>query len=174
MWVNTPRLREKAAQNMKRLQQENPLPFKKRWEDMKSSNPMDNLSTRKIALQKAHATNLAKGNYEKNLTGGNGRGLTAPQQALLSDLSNGWVAEHVIWAGEKGKKTGWPIMMVDLALVENKWAVELDGPSHRSSTARIRDQKKDKLLTEAGWKVLRLKNDEASVSRVLEFFGSVK
>jgi very-short-patch-repair endonuclease len=50
---------------------------------------------------------------------------------------------------------------LDLANLEMKMGIELDGGSHLTLTRREQDQKKDALLRSLGWKVLRLKNSLA-------------
>lgn len=68
-------------------------------------------------------------------------------------------------------------MIVDLAYVEKKWAVEVDGLSHNTIKVRERDRKKDGLLKEAGWLVYRVTNKEVNsdpkqcVLNIQAFFG---
>jgi very-short-patch-repair endonuclease len=70
-------------------------------------------------------------------------------------------------------------MLVDLALPGQKIAVEVDGLSHNTYAVRERDSRKDSLLAEAGWSVLRITNSEilsdlgGAVSKVHEFCASV-
>lgn len=111
-----------------------------------------------------------------HLCGGNGKGLTVPQRALLDVLPDEWHAEFMVWAG-KMKHPTWPIMLVDLAVPHRKWAVEVDGLSHNVKSVQERDARKDALLAEAGWRVFRVKNarvmesPELAASEVLEFFA---
>ncbi len=93
--------------------------------------------------------------------GGNGRPLTVPQQSLLTALGPTWKAEHTISLGG-GKHPGYPTAYkVDLALVDERLAIEVDGPSHGSPIARERDNKKDSKLRELGWIVWRVTNENA-------------
>jgi len=166
----TNKQREARQRNMLRLTKEDPA-FTKRWERMKGAgNPIHQPGVR----EKISAALM--GRWNPHLNGGNGTGLTLPQRALWAELPEEWVAEFVVWA--KGKTTfEWPIMIVDLAYVEKKWAVEVDGASHNTLKVRERDQKKDKLLREAGWRVYRVTNEEVNAdpkhcaSNIREFFG---
>lgn len=92
------------------------------------------------------------------IRGGNGRPLTVPQQTLLDKLGSQWKPEHAIALG--GRQPNYPTCYkVDLALVEKKLAIECDGSAHGSQRMKNKDAKKDKKLTELGWRVLRLKNE---------------
>lgn len=96
----------------------------------------------------------------KNYRGGNGRPLTAPQQVLLDTLGNKWKAEHAISLG--GRIPNYPTSYkVDLALVERRIAIEIDGNTHGSPASRDKDKKKDTKLRELGWVVWRISNSRA-------------
>lgn len=97
---------------------------------------------------------------EKN-RGGNGRGLTIPQQVLLEALGDGWQAEYPVRTGKK-RNSGFPSSYkLDIANLELKIGVEVDGHSHNNSERKAQDIKKDTLLKSLGWQVLRFKNVEA-------------
>lgn len=90
--------------------------------------------------------------------GGNGRPLPLPVLKLLTVLPPHVVTEFAIPLG--GRLPGYPTCYkVDIALVEEKVAIEVDGPVH--SSRRRLDAKKDAKLTELGWRVLRIANWEA-------------
>ena len=91
---------------------------------------------------------------------GNGHGMTKPQQAVLTWLGAGWIAELSIATGAS-PGTGLPRnYKPDIAHPEMKIAIELDGASH-SGKRLIEDRRKDNFLTSAGWKVFRVKNKDA-------------
>jgi len=46
---------------------------------------------------------------------------------------------------------------IDFAWVNKKLAIEIDGQQHEKEEYRLRDERKDKILIENGWIVLRLK-----------------
>ena len=48
---------------------------------------------------------------------------------------------------------------LDFALVENKIAIECDGPKHRSFAQQEKDRIKDARLKAIGWKVIRVLHD---------------
>ena len=50
--------------------------------------------------------------------------------------------------------------MFDIANPELKIAIEVDGETHSSPKGRDRDNRKEGLLKEYGWKILRFKNEE--------------
>ena len=92
--------------------------------------------------------------------GGNGRGLTKYQDALLQKLGEGWVAEHVVRTG-MSRSSGFPFhYKLDLANPSEMIALELDGHSHNSAKAKLRDAKKADLLSSLGWTVLHFNNQE--------------
>lgn len=64
----------------------------------------------------------------------------------------GYVQQHYV-------RTNWPGFYLDFALVENKIAIECDGPKHRSFAEQEYDRKRDKLLNKLGWKVIRVQHD---------------
>ena len=92
----------------------------------------------------------------RELTGGNGTGLTVPQKLLAARLA--WPTEYVIATGRKAPYP--PAYKVDLASPTLMIAIEVDGNSHLSPAAKARDAKKDNLLRALGWTVLRFTNDQ--------------
>jgi hypothetical protein len=97
-----------------------------------------------------------RGVPREHLNGGNGTGLTKPQRLLMEALPQEWTPEYVVWG--RGAVKVWPLMIVDLAIQERKWAIEVDGASHNSIKVRERDSRKDQLLADAGWSVFRVTN----------------
>ena len=90
-----------------------------------------------------------------SVRGGNGRGLTEPQRLLMAALGPNWVAEWPISLGPR--MAGYPThYKLDLALVERRVGIEVDGFSHASR--RALDTKKDEMLASLGWTVLRFSN----------------
>lgn len=111
------------------------------------------------SVEKLKAT-LRRIGHKPSMRGGNGKPLTPPQQFLLSALGPPWVAEY-----SEGLKSTWTKgypkhYKIDLAQPLKKIAIEVDGGSHNTALARMRDPKKDAKLTELGWKVLRFSNKE--------------
>ncbi len=51
----------------------------------------------------------------------------------------------------------------DLALTDIRLFIEFDGPYHSKPSQIIDDDEKDKLAVAAGWKVVRVKVEQASV-----------
>lgn len=52
-------------------------------------------------------------------------------------------------------------MIVDFAIPRAKLAVELDGGIHNWVEVALSDEARDIAIREAGWRIIRLKNDEA-------------
>lgn len=52
-------------------------------------------------------------------------------------------------------------MIVDFAIPRAKLAIELDGGIHNWIEVALRDEARDNAIRAAGWRVIRLKNDEA-------------
>lgn len=88
--------------------------------------------------------------------GGNGHGLTVPQQRLLETLGDGWVAEFIVFSN--GFRDDWPLMIVDIAHPVSKVAVEVNGNSHNTLKVKARDKKKKEILEGLGWTVFSFKN----------------
>jgi hypothetical protein len=145
--------RESSRKTMSDLSRNHPA-FKARHEVMRGlGNPIhDPIVREKIAKKLA-------GVPRPHLNGGNGSGVTLPQKMLLEGLGSNWTAEHVVWA-HGSTPSSWPIMIVDLANIDQKWAIEVDGLSHNSTKVVERDKRKDALLREEGWQVFRVTNQQ--------------
>lgn len=116
------------------------------------ANPMADETTR----DRVSAT-LRRLKHGPRVQGGNGRGLTQPQQMLASALGPEWVAEFIVCPG-LGRGNGYPTnYKIDLAHPTLMVAIEIDGPSHNGKRREI-DAKKDALLTSFGWRVCRISN----------------
>jgi hypothetical protein len=86
--------------------------------------------------------------------GGNGMEPTLPEELLLTLLTDEWEWQLSI---PTGGLPGYPTSYkVDIGHQERKIAVEIDGSSHRGR--QTQDEKKDALLREHGWRVLRFWN----------------
>lgn len=122
---------------------------------MLTNNPMKTATIR----QKVSQT-LRRIGHRPPKQGGNGRGLTIPQRVLLQHLSEAWKGEHLVTTsmprGGKSRSHIW--YLLDLAHIDRKIAIEIDGPSHFSLKVRARDARKDAQLTALGWTVLRFSN----------------
>ena len=105
-----------------------------------------------IVREKSQLANKAKG--YAHLCGGNGTPLPLPQQILAAAL--GWPTEYAVTTK---RKSPYPTAYkIDIANPTLKVAIEVDGPGHLAAKIKKADAKKDALLTEMGWTVLRFKN----------------
>jgi very-short-patch-repair endonuclease len=87
-----------------------------------------------------------------------GRGYSVLEESLWEHLrKSGWV-----WRLKWKQDGGWVEM--DLALMDRKLNVELDGREHRFMRRRTLDEARDKELAARGWKVLRIPNAEVDAS----------
>lgn len=121
---------------------------------MTQRNPMKNPNTREKVQQ-----SLQTMGHKPPVQGGNGRGLTAPQAALL-ETAQDLTPEYVV-ATRMGRHSGYPNhYKIDLAHAPTKLAIEVDGYSHASLARRDQDRKKDRFLMSIGWTVLRFTNQE--------------
>ncbi len=92
--------------------------------------------------------------------GGNGTSITIPQATLLEALGDGWVSEYVIPTGKSPKFDKFPNhYKIDIANVERKIAIEIDGKSH--FYRREQDARKDQFLKNNGWRIFRFSNTKA-------------
>src|SRR6266487_5250277 len=103
---------------------------------------------------KAHLT-LAQQGY-KHLTGGNGS-LSVPQLLLYTQLQ---LLTKLTWSLEIPAKTIGKHYVIDIAHVDLKIAIEVDGNSHLTKERQRIDQEKDKFLTSTGWTIFRFTNSE--------------
>ena len=125
---------------------------------MKNNNPMANDATRLKMSQSL------KGRPFKN-RGGNGQ-YTAHQQKLFDGLCNlysvGFAMEFPVCTAEASVSFDRlpNCYKVDIGYPSQKIAIEVDGRSHNSKTAKEKDALKTKVLEALGWKVLRFSNEE--------------
>jgi len=100
--------------------------------------------------------------HAPSVRGGNGTGLTVPQEFMLGVLGGDWIAEYPLSLGPL--TPGYPThYKLDLALPERRIAVEVDGTSHHGR--RDKDAKKDERLASLGWTVLRFWNQDILIWR---------
>jgi very-short-patch-repair endonuclease len=93
--------------------------------------------------------------HEPSVRGGNGRGMTKEQSLLMGALCGRWKAEYALSLGQR--TAGYPThYKIDLANVERRLAIEVDGHSHHAR--KDLDLKKDRKLSDLGWTVLRFWN----------------
>jgi hypothetical protein len=123
---------------------------------MKANNPMHTAQAR----AKMSAT-LRRIGHRPPWSGGNGRGLTVPQNLLMAELTRlqtGWFAEFSLTT--KRALNLPKNIYIDLAHPESKTAVEVDGASHALLKQQDADRRKTAFLNGLGWIVLRFSNQE--------------
>jgi hypothetical protein len=125
-------------------------------ERMKVKNPMwmDGVKDKMIESSKGK-TFLSRG--------GNGQ-LTKHQ--IMLHLGTGFPMEHPIeTATVKHLFKSVPnAYKVDLAYVENKLAIEVDGASHKLKKWKFLDKRKTEILNSLGWTVIRFTNQEVETN----------
>ena len=126
-------------------------------ERMKRNNPMFKEEVR----QKVSQT-LKVIKHHPPIQGGNGRGLTIPQELLIKSLSEFHpMSEFVV--PTKLRNQGYPThYKIDIAILPQKIAIEVDGGSHCSEKVQSADMRKTEFLNGLGWKVLRFSNREVT------------
>jgi hypothetical protein len=87
--------------------------------------------------------------------GGNGQ-ITPQQSTLAKRLGPGWEVEYPIPTGV----SKWHTALVDIANPDLRIAVEVDGASHKTKKQKNRDRRKEKMLRDVGWKILRFWNSQ--------------
>ena len=126
-------------------------------ERMKKNNPMY-----KPDVRKKVSTALKAIGHKPLIHGGNGTGLTKPQELLakkLEDLGFEPACEYVVPTHTKRDTSGYPShYKIDIAIPDRMTAIEIDGPSHLSLKIQAADKKKTGFLTGLGWNVLRFTN----------------
>lgn len=119
-------------------------------------NPMRNPEARAKM-----SASLRRIGHRPPIQGGNGRGLTVPQAALLDLLApHGFVPELVVKTGYR-RGSGLPTKyFLDLANEPARVCVEVDGSSHCNPKTREKDERKGAFLIESGWTLYRFWNQE--------------
>jgi len=148
--VHTPEVAKKRGQKRREwFASGNPKAEAER-DRIRALNPMSDPKVREKSSRR-----LKEIQHKPSVHGGNGMGLTPPQQILLDVLGDEWIAEYALSLGPRTQ--GYPTCYkIDIANPKRKIAVEVDGHSHRSRKAQ--DQKKDEKLASLGWTVLRFWN----------------
>jgi very-short-patch-repair endonuclease len=127
---------------------------------MKKINPMHDQKTRKKV-----SNTLKAMNYKPIIQGGNGRGATVQQLALYNELvkfDDSFSMEFIERIPKKIRleyKTP-NHFKIDIASEIHKIAIEVDGFSHNTLKIKECDNRKNKVLSLRGWKVLRLWNSQ--------------
>jgi hypothetical protein len=149
--------RAKSAEHMKKINAEY---HDQIMERMTKRNPMKNPETRaKVSAR------LKEMEHKPRLHGGNGTGMTKPQEMLVSEILKRLTdltifVEYPI-PTKVARDSGYPTCYkVDIALVEPMIAIEIDGSSHCSLKRQEQDRKKEQFLNGLGWTVLRFKNQQ--------------
>lgn len=121
---------------------------------------------RAAEIRKKGQATLRRQGY-KHLTGGNGQAMPLPQRLLAEAL--GWKTEYPIPTMTRRKKIP-TSYKVDLANPKRKVGVEVDGQSHLTKERRRLDRKKEKVLADLGWRIIRVTNKEVlrDIGAVLE------
>jgi predicted nucleic acid-binding Zn ribbon protein len=103
-------------------------------------------------------------NHKPKIQGGNGRGATVQQLLLYNELSKidtSFSMEYIEKTGHLAKQLKSPRhYKIDIASKYHMIAIEVDGSSHSSLKIKECDERKNKLLTLKGWKVLRFTNSQ--------------
>jgi hypothetical protein len=150
--VHTPEVAAKRGLKKSAWLRSNDPKAKKEMERITNLNPMGMPGVREKVSLKLRAMG-----HRPSAPGGNGTGLTVPQQILLDALGNGWIAEYSLSLGQRTR--GYPTAYkLDLANPERKINIEVDGGSHYSR--KTEDQKRDAKITSLGWIVLRFWNKD--------------
>lgn len=124
---------------------------------MKINNPMVNESVRRKV-----SNTLKSMNWKPVKQGGNGRMATVYQldfYNLLSSFDDSFVLEYIESTKGYRKEYKTPYhYKIDIASKHHKIAIEIDGFSHQSLKIKECDNRKTKVLSLKGWKVLRFTN----------------
>ncbi|WP_409565965.1 endonuclease domain-containing protein [Paracoccus sp. PS1] len=125
------------------------------------SKKLDNPSKRPEVAAKVSRT-LRRIGHKPSVRGGNGKGLTGPQSALLAALGAGWVPEHVVNVWKGTRQAGIPgHYKIDIANPALMIAIEVDGSSHCPKARQEQDDRKSAFLAGEGWSVFRVSNEKA-------------
>lgn len=155
--------REAVRQGQARSREQKP----QMWERVRNQHSIrmqnNNPSRRPDFAEKMKSTKLERGvlNIWPARRGGNGQ-LTRPQKKLACALAA--EMEYPVRTVD-GPVNGFPhAYKVDIALPWLMLAIEIDGKGHRHPDQVVKDNKKDKKLTELGWTVLRFTNEDVTTN----------
>lgn len=110
------------------------------------------------AIAKGVATKKRNGTHNRPPKSRGGNGKVARREAALQKLlGDGWQLSVVVQTTDMARPRPTHYKL-DVANSTVKVNVELDGPSHSSEKARVRDARKDAYLNSQGWWVFRFKN----------------
>jgi hypothetical protein len=108
-----------------------------------------------------------------SVRGGNGRGLTIPQEYILQFLNDDWKTEHAI-PTKMGRLSGYPTCYkLDIANPTLKIGIEIDGETHNGKVGKERDIKKQSLLESFGWTILHFSNVDV-MQRINECLSKIR
>lgn len=120
---------------------------------MVANNPM----ARPESLKKMKRT-LKRIGHKPTVRGGNGTGLS-PAELVLAKATG--LSPYVV-PTHRSRNSGYPThYKLDLADPQRLLAIEVDGNSHGLLARQAQDRKKEGLLRELGWTVIRFTNKQA-------------
>lgn len=152
-FVKTEEFSKKARERTTK-QMEDPVLRKMHSERMKKNNPMTISGTRE-KVSKALSGRPFSGQRM-----GNGH-ITEPQRLLWEALGLSLESlEYPVLMKEATGKNLPYCYKIDIALIDKKIAIEVDGPSHRANKIKISDKKRTEALNSLGWKVVRFTNQD--------------
>ena len=125
---------------------------------MKEHNPMQ-----REDVKKKQSASLRAMGWKPPIHGGNGTGLTKPQERLTNVLKQKGIVCYTEYPyPTKCKRPSiYPTCYkADIAIIDNMIWIEIDGESHRSLRVQKADKKKSDFLIGRGWTVLRFKNQQ--------------
>ena len=135
-------------------------------------NPMSRVEVRETVSKR-----LREIGHKPPKRGGNGTGMTEPQEILFKELKkyNIYTIPELPIKTHQKVGSGYPTCYkVDLGLEELKIGIEIDGNSHNLIERQKQDMKKDMFLESLGWKILRFKNKDVmkDISKVMNIIQS--
>jgi hypothetical protein len=123
---------------------------------MFKNNPMKNAIIKKRMIEKL----IKNSSLKKIQPGGNGQSIPIPQK-MVADLL-GWETEYILTTTQETRLIfHCPYhYKLDVANPKEKIAIEVDGYSHNTILAKIRDKRKEEVLKTLGWRIIRIKNQD--------------
>lgn len=163
--------RRKTSRKYGKLMSENNIGKKRpdASKRMKENNPMKNPENiEKMRQKKIGCTFLSRGGNPKK---------TLPQIKLAEALNLIDNMEYVInTSSVKDKFKSLPnCYKVDIAILEYKIAIEVDGDTHKLKKWKYIDKRKTLVLESLGWKVIRFTNEEIlnDLAKVLNIINEI-
>jgi hypothetical protein len=99
--------------------------------------------------------------------------ISKSQRHMRRLLGRGWRFEYAVGTGQGAvKHRGLPCRyLLDLAHPSKRINIEVDGDTHRTTTQKKKDRRRDRFLRKQEWEIIRISNRDVWTDRAREIAG---